>query len=99
MKTYYTGYVRGENGRSLGIIFNDGQAWLNQRQFSLQKLRGLGFGRNCLDSDILEEVDDVIDAILEKKSVTREDTFDIAIINVLWKMVASKRLGNYNWLV
>ena len=91
MKSYFHNYIRGENGRNLGIINTDGQTWTNQRRFSLKQLKDLGFGRKSLDSVMLEEVDDVIDGMITKKNVTMESTFNVSIINVLWQIVASKR--------
>ena len=91
MKSYFHNYIRGENGKNLGIINTDGQTWTNQRRFSLKQLKDLGFGRKSLDSVMLEEVDDVIDGMITKKNVTMESTFNVAIINVLWQIVASKR--------
>ena len=91
MQSYFHNYIRGENGRNLGIINTDGQTWSNQRRFSLKQLRDLGFGRKSLDSVMLEEIDDVIDELIQKKSVTMDSTFNVAIINVLWQIVASKR--------
>lgn len=80
-----------ENGRNLGIVATDGQTWTNQRRFSLKQLRDLGFGRKSLDSVMIEEVDEVIDEMIEKENVTMDSTFNVAIINVLWQIVASKR--------
>ena len=60
MKSFFHDYVRGENGKNLGIINTDGQQWTNQRRFSLKQLRDLGFGKKSLDSVMIEEVDDVI---------------------------------------
>ena len=91
MKSYFHNHIRGENGKNLGIINTDGQTWTNQRRFSLKQLKDLGFGRKSLDSVMLEEVDDVIDGMITKKNVTMESTFNVAIINVLWQIVASKR--------
>ena len=91
MQSYFHKNIRGENGRTLGIINTDGQTWSNQRRFSLKQLRDLGFGRKSLDSVMLEEIDDVIDELIQKKSVTMDSTFNVAIINVLWQIVASKR--------
>ena len=91
MKSYFHNYIRGENGRNLGIINTDGQTWTNQRRFSLKQLRDLGFGKKSLDSAMVEEVDDVIDEMIKKKNVTMDSTFNVSIINVLWQIVASKR--------
>ena len=40
---------------------------------------------------MIEEVDEVIDEMIEKKNVKMDSTFNVAIINVLWQIVASKR--------
>ena len=83
MQSYFTKNIRGDNGRRLGIINTDGQTWSNQRRFSLKQLRDLGFGKKSLDSVMIEEIDDVIDEMIQKKNVTMDSTFNVAIINVL----------------
>jgi methyl farnesoate epoxidase/farnesoate epoxidase len=69
---------------------------VEQRRFALKQLRDLGFGRKSLDSVMTEEVDDVIDKLLDSQNntVKIESTFNTAIINVLWEIVASKRYSS-----
>ena len=71
----------------------EGHVWTQQRRVSLTKLRDLGFGRKSLDLSMVQEVDYVIDKLLEHSgsSVKINSTFNAAIINVLWQIVASKR--------
>jgi len=85
--------IRGINGRNLGIITTDGYTWSTQRRFALKQLRDLGFGKKNLDDVMVEEIDAVIDELLKHKdqSVEINSTFNTAIINVLWQIVASKR--------
>ena len=93
MKLWFHQNIRGTNGRNLGIINTDGPTWTAQRRFALKELRDLGFGRKSLDSAMQDEVDEVIDKLLQIKTgiIEMDSTFNTAIINVLWQIVASKR--------
>ena len=93
-KTWWHSNIRGHNGRHLGIIENDGGDWSVQRRFALKQLKDLGFGKKSLDSIMIQEVDEVIDSMLHLKVVEMDGTFNIAIINVLWEIVASKRFDH-----
>ena len=82
----------------MGIINTDGPIWTEQRRFSLKHLRDLGFGRKTLDSVMVQEVDELVDKFLESKDgiVQMNGTFSVAIINVLWQIVASQRFEPEN---
>ena len=56
-------------------------------------LRDLGFGRKTLDSVMVHEVDQVIDKFLEAENgiVEIKSSFNTAVLNVLWQIVASKK--------
>ena len=91
---YIHTHIRGQNGRPLGVITTEGQVWAQQRRFALKHLRDLGFGKKSLDSVMIEEADQLIDNLLARNPngvVEIQGTFNIAIINVLWEIVASKR--------
>merc|ERR1712018_604485 len=91
---YIHRYIRGKNGRALGVITTEGQVWSQQRRFALKHLKDFGFGRKSLDSVMIEEVDQLIDKLIKTQRngvVEILGTFNIAIINVLWHIVASKR--------
>ena len=91
---YIHRYIRGQNGRALGVITTEGQVWSQQRRFALKHLKDFGFGRKSLDSVMIEEVDQLIDKLIKTQRngvVEILGTFNIAIINVLWQIVASKR--------
>ena len=83
----------GGQGRKLGIVNSDGHIWSEQRRFALKHLRDLGFGKKSLDSAMIQEADQVIDMLLESVDgiVEMKNTFNTAIINVLWQIVASKK--------
>ena len=71
-----------------------GTEWQEQRRFSLKSLKDLGFGRNKLDTIIHEEVNILIDDLLLRSGagdVLIDDIFNFPIVNILWRIVASKR--------
>ena len=87
--------MRSPNGKAnpYGILFTDGELWHGQRRFSLKTLKDLGFGRISSESIIQEEASLLVDHFLEnsKQDFHMESTMNIPVINVLWRMVASKR--------
>ena len=94
-KHYWHEHIKGYHGRNLGITNSDGPKWVEQRRFTLKHLRDLGFGRKTLDSFMVQEVDVVIDKLIEvaakTEKVLMKNTFNTALINVLWQIVASKK--------
>ena len=93
MKTWFNANVRGAHGQTKGILTNDGQDWVIQRRFALKQLRDLGFGKKALDEFMVEEADGVIDRMLQNPNgvVKMESIFNVAVVNVLWQMIASKK--------
>ena len=87
-------YIRGFNGTPLGLVATEGKFWQEQRRFTLKHLKDLGFGRNKLDEAIQEEVNYLLeDLLIQSKygDILIENLFNFPIINILWKIVASKR--------
>jgi len=83
-------------GKPLGIIDPDNTAvWKEQRRFILRNLKELGFGRKSEES-VQEEANNLVDHLLaSSKEKEEEDTlvkeqFSIPVVNVIWRMVASK---------
>ena len=93
MKTWFNANVRGAHGQTKGILTNDGQDWVIQRRFALKQLRDLGFGKKALDEFMVEEADGVIERMLQNPNglVKMEAVFNVAVVNVLWQMIASKK--------
>ena len=85
--------IFGHGGKKLGIINAEGPNWNEQRRFALKHLRDLGFGKKSLDFVMNQEADQLIDKLLEAKNgeIEMHNTFNIAVVNVLWQIVASKR--------
>ena len=54
------------DAKNLGIIYNDGPVWQEQRRFSLKQLRDFGFGRRGLESVLHEEAEELIKDLVEE---------------------------------
>ena len=80
-----------------GIIHNSGAVWQEQRRFALTTLRDFGFGKKGIDGIIQEEADLLIRTLLDSSSASggaisiSGQNLNVAVVNVLWQMVASKR--------
>ncbi|XP_037088486.1 methyl farnesoate epoxidase-like [Pollicipes pollicipes] len=80
--------------QKLGIIFNDGVVWQESRRFALRHLKDLGLGRSSMEDSILAEFEH-LHAEMEcdvGKPMLVNNRFNLTVLNVLWKMVASERL-------
>ena len=82
------------DGHPLGLLWTQGKYWQEQRRFTIKHLKGFGFGRAKLDTIIQDEAGHLIESLLSKSyvgDVLFDGTFDTAVINALWQIVASKR--------
>ncbi|XP_043224636.1 methyl farnesoate epoxidase-like [Amphibalanus amphitrite] len=81
--------------QKLGIIFNEGPTWKEHRRFTLRHLRDLGFGKQSMEGVVLDEFENLAQE-MEKKIdsplTIHSDLFNITVLNVLWQMVASRRV-------
>ena len=75
------------------LIFNDGEEWKNQRRFILKTLKDFGFGKKSLEGVLVEEADKLADFFREQqgKPILMQNMFNVAILNILWVIVASHR--------
>ena len=75
------------------LIFNDGEEWKSQRRFVLKTLKDFGFGKKSLEGVLLEEADSLADFFREKQGepIKVQNLFNVAILNILWVIVASHR--------
>ncbi|GLH13839.1 Methyl farnesoate epoxidase [Gryllus bimaculatus] len=53
--------------KRIGIIFSDGPGWQEQRRFAFRHLKDLGFGKASMENVILEEIEDLLQEIKDKK--------------------------------
>ena len=77
-----------------GIAATQGHHWTTQRRFSLKSLKDLGFGRKSLEDSIHFEVEEIIEQCFSsEEDILLGSDFNIPIINILWQIVANKRLS------
>ena len=77
----------------LGILFNDNDAYRNQRRFIHRTLRDFGFGKASLENILISEADHIVDHFqsLNGRPVQPQLIFNVGVLNVLWKIVADRR--------
>jgi len=76
------------------ITFASGRVWQEQRRFTLQKLRDLGFGKASSEDLVADEVKDLGD-VLEKRNgapIDVRNKFNLTIVNALWRLLIGERL-------
>lgn len=81
------------DGVEAGVIMSNGKHWQNARRFLLRNLRDLGMGKTYLERAIQKEATCLVDNF---RSVSGSPTLfpksiNVAVLNVVWQMVASKR--------
>jgi len=79
--------------KKLGILFNDANAYRNQRRYIHRTLRDFGFGKASLEIILQGEAEHIVDHFdsLKGKAVQPQLVFNVGVLNVLWKIVADKR--------
>ncbi|XP_064083979.1 cytochrome P450 2L1-like [Macrobrachium nipponense] len=81
------------DGKEAGVIMSNGQRWVNARRFLLRNLRDLGMGKSNLDEAIIHEARYLIEDMKRYagKPSTFPESLNIAVLNVVWQMVAGRR--------
>lgn len=74
-----------------GVVMSNGQRWQNARRFLLRHLRDLGMGKSRLDGAILHEAQQLVEDFRreEGKAAPLPDSLNIAVLNIIWQLVAS----------
>jgi hypothetical protein len=52
-----------------GVIFTDGPLWVEHRRFTIRNLKDFGFGKKDAEGIILEETEELMKEIKEKKII------------------------------
>ena len=80
-------------GERSGIMFSSGKEWQEQRRFTLKNLRDFGFGKNSMETLILEEIEKCLEILsLEVGKPTQLNLkLNIAILNALWKLLTGEK--------
>ncbi|KAK8722087.1 hypothetical protein OTU49_012473, partial [Cherax quadricarinatus] len=81
------------DGKESGVIMTNGQHWQNARRFLLRNLRDLGMGKSYLEVPIQEEAQMLVNDFrkYDGKAVPLPNSINIAVLNVIWQLVASRR--------
>ena len=80
-----------------GLIFVDGLLWQEQRRFTLRHLRDLGFGKTCIEDQMMDEIRDLIRDMTNSaqsnadRVVEFRGTFTVSVVNILWAIIAGQR--------
>ncbi|XP_038223594.1 farnesoate epoxidase-like [Zerene cesonia] len=86
-------YTMRSFGKKLGIVFSDGTIWTKTRRSVLKCLKNFGYGSRSMENNISEESRALVE--LRKADsgtpIVVNHMFDVAIVNILWKLVAGKR--------
>ncbi|KAF2368166.1 Cytochrome P450 [Trinorchestia longiramus] len=80
-------------GQQRGVLLNNGEAWKEQRRFTLHQLRNLGFGKRSHESVIEEEAVYLVQQLLkhENEPVDVKVPLGVSSINILWTIMGGKR--------
>ncbi|ROT68374.1 Cytochrome P450 2L1 [Penaeus vannamei] len=76
-----------------GVIGSNGNIWHTNRRFSLRQLRDQGMGKSSLVSAIQKQARELVEALKGQASKPERIPRDlrVAVINIIWHMVASKQ--------
>ncbi|CAG7661517.1 unnamed protein product, partial [Allacma fusca] len=78
-----------------GVLGSEGQAWVEQRRFTLRHLRDFGFGKHqAMEEHIHEEVRSLLSWVRAQNGqpVGMWRRFAEATSNVLWRIIAGERI-------
>ncbi|XP_047472152.1 cytochrome P450 2L1-like [Penaeus chinensis] len=78
---------------TLGVIGSNGNIWHINRRFSLRQLRDQGMGKSSLVSAVQNQANKLIEALKGQANKSERIPRDlrVAVINIIWHMVASKQ--------
>nr|APJ38062.1 CYP2AU1 protein [Crassostrea brasiliana] len=78
-----------------GLVGSSGALWKDQRTFALTTLRKFGFGKRCLQTQIMDEVDCLMEELekLENKPFDIQNILNTSVSNVICSLLFGKRFG------
>ncbi|XP_045133380.1 cytochrome P450 2L1-like isoform X2 [Portunus trituberculatus] len=81
------------DGVPAGVIMTNGKHWQNARRFLLRNLRDLGMGKTYLEDAIQREAQLLVEDFktLSGSPTLFPKSLNVAVLNVVWQMVASTR--------
>jgi len=80
-------------GKKQGLIFSEGELWVEHRRFVLRHLRQLGFGKTSMEDAVQQEYLCLAERLRASESQELEagELFTAAAINSIWQMIAAQR--------
>ena len=77
-----------------GIFFTRGEAWREQRRFTMRVLRDFGFGKSSMEDTLVNEVDKLCKQIKKSIGDAKDPRLmmNISIVNALWGMFTGEKL-------
>ena len=77
----------------LGVLFNNGQVWKEQRRFALRSLRDFGMGKLSMEGRIQDEAEQFVDELKKQSGQKLDMQYLItnAVSNVICNMVFGQR--------
>ncbi|XP_062612824.1 cytochrome P450 2B4-like [Saccostrea cucullata] len=78
-----------------GVIWSSGPMWKETRSFALTTLRKFGFGRRCLESQIMEEVDCLMEKLenYENEAFNIQNVLNSSTANVICSLLFGRRFA------
>ncbi|XP_048747498.2 cytochrome P450 2C8-like [Ostrea edulis] len=76
-----------------GLVWSSGSLWKEQRTFALTTMRKFGFGRRCMESQIIEEIDCLMNELekYENKAFDIQTLLNTSVSNVICSLLFGKR--------
>jgi len=83
---------------SAGVLFASGSNWKEQRRFTLQALRDLGFGKSTTEEFVRDECQELCTRLarLEGQAISTRHEFNVSVVNALWRIITGERLDENN---
>ncbi|XP_037086969.1 cytochrome P450 2L1-like [Pollicipes pollicipes] len=82
--------------RGTGLASSQGELWQESRRLTLRHLRNLGMGKSKLEEYMHYQITSYMDEILVPNcgsELALGTSLNVAVINILWKLVASEELS------
>ncbi|XP_048488731.1 probable cytochrome P450 305a1 [Plutella xylostella] len=81
-------------GNRMGITFTDGPLWREHRQFTVKRLKNVGFGKTVMEKEIQNELQNIVGSIEENgnQPMNPRNMLASAVMNTLWKYAAGEKI-------
>ncbi|XP_037080293.1 cytochrome P450 2J6-like [Pollicipes pollicipes] len=82
--------------KGTGLVSSQGELWQESRRLTLHHLRNLGMGKSELEEYMHYQITSYMDEILAPNcgsELAFDSSLNIAVVNIIWKLVASEELS------